>query len=55
VIVNDFGAVSIDSELIMGVESGTVSLANGCVCCEIRVTSIESMKQPPSRSPQRRP
>lgn len=26
VIVNDFGAVSIDSELIMGVESGTVSL-----------------------------
>jgi G3E family GTPase len=36
VIVNDFGAVAIDSELIIGVQAGTVSLANGCVCCEIR-------------------
>ncbi len=46
VIVNDFGAVSIDSELIIGVESGTVSLANGCVCCEIRddlVTAVDSV------------
>jgi G3E family GTPase len=36
VLVNDFGAVNVDSELIVGVETGTVSLANGCVCCEIR-------------------
>ncbi|MDX2380600.1 MAG: GTP-binding protein [Acidimicrobiia bacterium] len=36
VLVNDFGEVDIDSELIIGVESGTVSLANGCVCCEVR-------------------
>ncbi|MFW2332870.1 CobW family GTP-binding protein [Ilumatobacter sp.] len=36
VLVNDFGAVDIDSELIVGIETGTVSLANGCVCCEIR-------------------
>jgi G3E family GTPase len=46
VIVNDFGAISIDSELIVGVESGTVSLANGCVCCEIRddlVTAVNSV------------
>jgi G3E family GTPase len=46
VIVNDFGAVSIDSELIVGVESGTVSLANGCVCCEIRddlVAAVDSV------------
>ena len=35
-LVNDFGEVDIDSELIVGVESGTVSLANGCVCCEVR-------------------
>jgi G3E family GTPase len=30
----------------MGVESGTVSLANGCVCCEIRgdlVTAVDSV------------
>ena len=46
VIVNDFGAVSIDSELIIGVESGTVSLANGCVCCEIRgdlIAAVDSV------------
>jgi G3E family GTPase len=46
VIVNDFGAVSIDSELIIGVEPGTVSLANGCVCCEIRgdlVAAVDSV------------
>ena len=36
VLVNDFGAVDIDSELIVGIDTGTVSLANGCVCCEIR-------------------
>jgi G3E family GTPase len=36
VLVNDFGAFEIDSELIVGVVSGKVSLANGCVCCEVR-------------------
>jgi G3E family GTPase len=36
VLVNDFGAVDVDSELIVGIDTGTVSLANGCVCCEIR-------------------
>jgi G3E family GTPase len=46
VIVNDFGAVAIDSELIIGVEPGTISLANGCVCCEIRgdlVAAVDSI------------
>jgi len=36
VLVNDFGSVNIDSELIVGVEGETVSLANGCICCTIR-------------------
>jgi G3E family GTPase len=36
VLVNDFGAINIDSELIVGVEGETVSLANGCICCTIR-------------------
>jgi G3E family GTPase len=46
VLVNDFGAVNVDSELIVGVNSGTVSLANGCVCCEIRddlMAAVESV------------
>jgi G3E family GTPase len=36
VLVNDFGAVNIDAELVVGVQSDVVSLANGCVCCTIR-------------------
>ncbi len=36
VLVNDFGAVNIDSQLVVGVDGDTVSLANGCICCTIR-------------------
>lgn len=34
-VVNDFGAVNIDAELITGAEGGVVSLANGCICCTL--------------------
>jgi G3E family GTPase len=43
VLVNDFGAINIDAELVVGVEGGTISLANGCVCCEIRDDLVESV------------
>jgi len=43
VLVNDFGAVNIDAELVVGVDDGMVSLANGCVCCQIRDDLIESV------------
>jgi len=36
VIVNDFGALDIDAQLVVGVDEGMVSLANGCVCCSLR-------------------
>ncbi len=36
VLVNDFGAINIDAELLVGVDEGTISLSNGCVCCQIR-------------------
>jgi G3E family GTPase len=36
VLVNDFGDVSIDAELVVGVEEGAITLANGCICCTIR-------------------
>src|SRR3954465_14921717 len=32
-IVNDFGAINIDAELIAGASDGVVSLANGWFCC----------------------
>jgi G3E family GTPase len=43
VLVNDFGAVNIDADLVVGVDDGMVSLANGCVCCQIRDDLIESV------------
>lgn len=36
VLVNDFGAINIDSQLITAVDGDTVSLSNGCICCTIR-------------------
>jgi G3E family GTPase len=43
VLVNDFGAINIDAELVVGVEGNMISLANGCVCCQIRDDLIESV------------
>lgn len=37
VLVNDFGAINIDSQLIVDVrEEDTIELSNGCICCTIR-------------------
>jgi G3E family GTPase len=40
VLVNDFGSINIDAELITEVGDGMVSLANGCICCSIRMDLI---------------
>lgn len=45
VLVNDFGAINIDIELVDGVEENTISLTNGCVCCEIRDDLVNSLEQ----------
>src|SRR3954467_9937750 len=34
-VVNDFGAINIDAELIIGASDGVVSLSNGCICCTL--------------------
>jgi G3E family GTPase len=43
VLVNDFGSINIDAELVVGVDGNMISLANGCVCCQIRDDLIESV------------
>jgi len=43
VLVNDFGSINIDAELVVGVEGNMISLSNGCVCCQIRDDLIESV------------
>ncbi|QIR15058.1 CobW family GTP-binding protein [Shewanella aestuarii] len=43
VIVNDFGAINIDADLVTDVTDGVISLANGCVCCAIRADLITAV------------
>jgi len=45
VLVNDFGSINIDAELIVGVEDDMISLANGCVCCQIREDLLETVEE----------
>ncbi|MCW8174162.1 CobW family GTP-binding protein [Verminephrobacter aporrectodeae] len=35
VLVNDFGALNIDTDLIESRSGDTIALSNGCVCCQI--------------------
>jgi G3E family GTPase len=35
VLINDFGAINIDAELIAAHDGETLTLTNGCVCCSI--------------------
>lgn len=35
VLVNDFGSINIDAELVRSRDGETVSLRNGCICCGI--------------------
>ena len=44
VLVNDFGSINIDADLVVGVEDDMISLANGCVCCQIRDDLVESVE-----------
>lgn len=50
VLVNDFGTINIDAELVVGVENNVISLANGCICCSLREdlvqTILETMDRP---------
>jgi G3E family GTPase len=43
VLVNDFGKINIDAELVVGVENNMISLANGCICCQIRDDLVKSV------------
>lgn len=35
ILVNDFGAISIDAALLQSVSEDTIELTNGCVCCTL--------------------
>jgi G3E family GTPase len=51
VLVNDFGEINIDTQLVVGVEGETVSLQNGCICCTIRDDLLTEMVRMTERDP----
>ncbi len=54
-LVNDFGEVGIDGDLIAAADGDTISLTNGCVCCRIgsdlmtALWSVRDRSDPPDR------
>ncbi|MGI4953130.1 MAG: CobW family GTP-binding protein [Janthinobacterium lividum] len=53
-VVNDFGAINIDAELIAGAQDGAdgvVSLANGCICCSLEGDLLRTLAMLLRREP----
>ncbi len=51
-VVNDFGAVNIDAELIAGSADGIVGLSNGCICCALQGDLLRTLSLLLRRDPQ---
>ena len=45
VLVNDFGAVNIDAGLIAEHDGDTISLANGCACCQLQDDVLKQLQE----------
>ena len=45
ILVNDFGAINIDAELIEAHDGDTISLANGCACCQLQDDALQQLQQ----------
>ena len=50
-VVNDFGAINIDAELITGAADGVVSLNNGCICCSLESDLLRTLADLLRRDP----
>lgn len=50
-VVNDFGAINIDAELIAGASDGVVSLSNGCICCSLEGDLLRTLAAILRRAP----
>lgn len=52
VLVNDFGDINIDAELIISHDGETMQLANGCICCSIADNFVRTLGELRSRADQ---
>jgi G3E family GTPase len=44
IIINEFGEVSIDNQLIVGADEEVLELNNGCICCRVRGDLVKSVQ-----------
>jgi len=51
VLVNDFGALPIDADLIEADDGEVLSLAGGCICCSFGSDLMAALMKLPARSP----
>ncbi len=51
VLVNDFGEVGIDADLIVSREGSVMNLAGGCVCCAVGSDLLEALVALPASDP----
>jgi G3E family GTPase len=45
VLVNEFGEIGIDNELIVSTDENMVELSNGCICCTINTDLVDAVYQ----------
>jgi G3E family GTPase len=50
VIVNDFGSIEIDAMTVSGQVGSTVSLGNGCLCCAVDASELDSFLETLTRT-----
>jgi len=43
VVINEFGAISVDHQLVIGVDEEILELNNGCICCRVRGDLVKSL------------
>ncbi|WP_448381152.1 CobW family GTP-binding protein [Gloeomargarita sp.] len=43
VLVNEFGDINIDSQLLVSVDEGMIELSNGCICCTINDSLVDAV------------
>ena len=47
VLVNEFGEIGIDNDLIVTTDEDMVELSNGCICCSINGELMEAVERAP--------
>ena len=45
VLVNKFGDINIDSQLLVSIDQDMVQLSNGCICCTINASLIDAVNK----------